>query len=65
VATTKRSFIVHVYADGPCTVEDVRTGTAVALDGLAAIGDRIASLLSSDGAAAGEANKQQLSGNSD
>jgi hypothetical protein len=49
MATTRRSFVVHVYADGPCTVEDVRTGKALATEGLAAVGDRIAALLSVDG----------------
>ncbi|HEX3538947.1 MAG TPA: hypothetical protein VHT75_00770 [Acidimicrobiales bacterium] len=49
MGTDRRSFVVHVYADGLCTVEDVRSGAAVALNGLGAVSDRIAVWLTAGG----------------
>lgn len=45
VNDSRRSFVVHVYTQGRCTVEDVRTGVVVAVEDVAGLSEHIATLL--------------------
>jgi len=49
VGDSRRSFVMHVYTQGRCTVEDVRTGVVVAVEDMARLGERIATLLVAGG----------------
>lgn len=42
---SRRTFVVHVYTQGRCTVEDVRTGVVVAVEDMAGLSEHIATLL--------------------
>jgi len=46
---SRRSFVVHVYTQGRCTVEDVRTGVVVAVEDMARLSEHIATLLVAGG----------------
>jgi len=46
---SRRTFVVHVYTEWRCTVEDVRTGVVVTVDGIARVSEHITSLLVAGG----------------
>ncbi len=46
---SRRSFVVHVYTEQRCTVEDVRTGVVIAVGDMAGLSKHIATLLGSGG----------------